>query len=284
MLVSFFMKRLYLFFLLPFFCFSQQVEVFYFDFDKAVLNQEEQIRFHEFSKQKDSIVIHQVFGYCDVRGDHPYNDILSDKRAGHLLELLQKNNFTFSEPLSIKGFGKRFDQNRIRSKNRKTEVWYSAIEKIKKIEKTEIITIPVNETFDKKEEPVEKPSLTELFDNARKGDTITLENIYFFFDSDKIKPESEPVLQELYYNLVSYPPLKIEIHAHICCNPDKKGIENLSQKRAKALYRYLTKSGISKKRLSYKHFGSTKPIYPIPEKNEKERQTNRRIEILITDK
>ena len=30
-------------------------------------------------------------------------------------------------------------------------------------------------------------------------------------------------------------------------------------------------------------FGNSKPIYAIPEKNEKERIENRRVEILITD-
>lgn len=274
------MKQLYLLLFIPFFGFSQQVEIFYFDFDQSTLNFNEKTRFEEFSKNKDSIIIHKIYGFCDVKGSNSYNDVLSNKRANHLVELLQKNRFSFSDSVQIQGFGKRFEQDENQSKNRKTEVWYSKIEKIKKIEITET-SQPVEEIT---EEEIEKLTLTEMFDNAKKGDTIVINDIHFFFDSDKIKTESEPILKELYYNLVSYPPLKIEIQAHICCNPDKNGIENLSEKRAKAIYRYLTKSGISKKRLSYKFFGSTKPIYPIPEKNEQEKQANRRIEILIMEK
>lgn len=276
------MKRLYFLFLLPFFSFSQQVEVFYFDFDRSEMNSSEMSRFIEFSKQKDSLIIQKVFGYCDIKGNHPYNDILSEKRANHLVEILKENQFYFSDSIQIKGLGKRFEQSQIQAKNRKTEVWYSKIEPLKKTEETQTIEIPVKEIVE--EQFVEKPTLTELFDNAQKGDIIIIEDIHFFFDSVKIKPESEAILQELYYNLASYPPLKIEIQSHICCNPDKKGIENLSQKRAKAIYRYLVKIGVSKKRLSYSYFGSSKPIYPIPEKNEAERQANRRIEILIIDK
>ena len=40
---------------------------------------------------------------------------------------------------------------------------------------------------------------------------------------------------------------------------------------------------IPKSRLSYQGFGSTQPIFPLPEKNEAERAANRRVEILITE-
>ena len=56
---------------------------------------------------------------------------------------------------------------------------------------------------------------------------------------------------------------------------------DLSGQRAKAIRNFLTGNGIDKSRLSYKGFGSTQPIYPIPEKNEAERAANRRVEILI---
>lgn len=38
---------------------------------------------------------------------------------------------------------------------------------------------------------------------------------------------------------------------------------------------------LDKKRLSYKGFGGSKPIYMIPELSEEERQANRRVEIQI---
>jgi outer membrane protein OmpA-like peptidoglycan-associated protein len=55
----------------------------------------------------------------------------------------------------------------------------------------------------------------------------------------------------------------------------------LSTQRAKAIYNFLVVNGISKSRLSYKGFGSTQPIFPLPEKDETQRAANRRVEILI---
>lgn len=278
------MRIYYLFLVISVFGFSQESQVFYFDFNKSELHSQEQLRFQELIRLKDSITIEKVYGYCDVKGSYVYNDVLSEKRAQHLVDLLHYHRFNFSDSIEIKGFGKRFEQNSIQAQNRKTEVYFSYIPpKVAEV----IELIPPPEPPSESPEPIiieEKPTLTELFERAIKGDTIVINDIHFFFDSEKIKPESEAILEELFYNLASYPPLEIEIQAHICCNPDKKGIENLSEKRAKALYRYLVKRGISKKRLAYKSFGSTRPIYPIPEKDEAQRQANRRVEIYIRNK
>lgn len=278
------MRIYYLILVISVFGFSQESQVFYFDFNKSELHSQEQLRFQELTRLKDSITIEKVYGYCDVKGSYAYNDVLSEKRAKHLVDLLHYHHFNFSDSIEIKGFGKRFEQNSIQAQNRKTVVYFSYLPpKVAEV----IELIPPPEPTSESPKPTiiaEKPTLTELFDSAIKGDTIVINDIHFFFDSEKIKPESEPILEELFYNLASYPPLEIEIQAHICCNPDKKGIENLSEKRAKALYRYLVKRGISKKRLTYKSFGSTRPIYPIPEKDEAQRQANRRVEIYIRNK
>jgi outer membrane protein OmpA-like peptidoglycan-associated protein len=279
------MKWTYLLIFTSYLSFSQEFKMVYFDFDKSVLNESQNKDFQNFIPQKDSIIIHKIFGFCDVRGNHPYNDILSDKRANHVYQLLKENYFHFSDSLAIQGFGKRIALPREHSQNRRTEIWYS--KRISQKQDTQYIIIPdtiYEFNTEEAEEIFEKPTLTEQFDRVKKGDIIVIENIYFHFDSDKIKMESESVLKELVYNLASYPPLKIEIQAHICCNPDKEKIENLSEKRAKAIYKYLVKSGISKKRLAYSFYGSTRPIYPLPEKNESEKQANRRIEILILNK
>jgi outer membrane protein OmpA-like peptidoglycan-associated protein len=55
--------------------------------------------------------------------------------------------------------------------------------------------------------------------------------------------------------------------------------------RAKMVYDYLLANGISPDRvLGYKGFGSSHPVYPIPEKSEEERIANRRVEIRIVEK
>ena len=51
--------------------------------------------------------------------------------------------------------------------------------------------------------------------------------------------------------------------------------------RAKAINNFLVANGINEKRLTYKGFGSTQPIFPLPEKDEGQRSANRRVEIMI---
>jgi flagellar motor protein MotB len=58
---------------------------------------------------------------------------------------------------------------------------------------------------------------------------------------------------------------------------------DLSTQRAKAIYNFLLNHDIQKDRLSYKGFGSSQPIFALPEKDEQERAANRRVEILIVE-
>ena len=78
------------------------------------------------------------------------------------------------------------------------------------------------------------------------------------------------------------PKLKIEIQGHICCQLTND-LQALSVARAKAVYNFLVSNQINRKRLSFKGFGTTNPIHPIPEKSEKEEQENRRVEIVILE-
>jgi outer membrane protein OmpA-like peptidoglycan-associated protein len=79
------------------------------------------------------------------------------------------------------------------------------------------------------------------------------------------------------------PKLRIEIHGHICCKI-KGDVNGVSTARAKAIYSYLIRNKIDRKRMSFKGYGTTRPIYPIPEKNVLEEEENRRVEILIVEK
>jgi hypothetical protein len=54
-------------------------------------------------------------------------------------------------------------------------------------------------------------------------------------------------------------------------------------RRRKAIYNYLIGQKINRKRLSYKGFGTSKPLHPIPEKSSQEEEENRRVEILIME-
>ena len=90
------------------------------------------------------------------------------------------------------------------------------------------------------------------------------------------------ILDELLQIMSSTPTLKIEIQGHICCKEVE--VEDISIKRAKTVYNFLLSNGITESRISYRGFASSRPIHPLPERNEEERVANRRVEILILEK
>jgi len=114
---------------------------------------------------------------------------------------------------------------------------------------------------------------------ARVGEKLKIEHLNFVINTFAVELESRVKLYELLMVLTKNPDLKIEIQGHLCCMPIDR--LDLSTQRAKAVYRFLINNNIEKERLSYKGFGSTMPIYPLPEKDEKERAANRRVEIEI---
>jgi outer membrane protein OmpA-like peptidoglycan-associated protein len=109
-----------------------------------------------------------------------------------------------------------------------------------------------------------------------------LKNLYFFNNSDKIVPKSEPVLVELLGVMKANPKLKIEIQGHICCRKSTD-LDPFSTPRAKAVYDYLLQNKIAANRMTYKGFGVSRPVHPIPEKTAQEEDDNRRVEIMIVE-
>ena len=106
-----------------------------------------------------------------------------------------------------------------------------------------------------------------------------MKNLNFHPGQDVLLPSSESTIRELLDIMNSNPKLKIAIEGHICCSIEDGN--NLSGLRAKVVYDYLLNNQIKSSRISYKGFGSSKPIYPLPEKTEDERINNRRVEIRI---
>ena len=82
--------------------------------------------------------------------------------------------------------------------------------------------------------------------------------------------------------------LIISINGHVCCGKSKlteydinkyKNIP-LSTKRAKKIHDYLLSKGIDSTKLSYRGYEFTKPLY-YPERNERHKYLNRRVEVKI---
>lgn len=114
---------------------------------------------------------------------------------------------------------------------------------------------------------------------------IILKHIYFYTDTDVLKPESYPDLELLLKTMKDRPQMLIEIQGHMNFATNRKMTSQqkdynlyLSHKRAKAIYNYLVSHGIERKRLSYRGMSNFKMVYPVP-RNLEEEDMNKRVEI-----
>ena len=86
-------------------------------------------------------------------------------------------------------------------------------------------------------------------------------------------------LDKLIAYLQKHPQLQIEIQGHTDNVGDESDNQLLSEKRAEAVYVYLTNNQIDADRLVYKGFGENKPL--IANDSEKNRSINRRTSFRI---
>jgi outer membrane protein OmpA-like peptidoglycan-associated protein len=254
------LKIIILFFLVSLKSLGQkQVEVF-FDFNKDFPNPTSILEINEWISKNKNVEITKLLGYCDSIDTKDYNKKLAIRRIDNVEILLDKSGLKFDKNLEKTAFGKDFKQSKVQAENRKVIIFYN-----------EPIVLPT------------ESELTRKIKSSKVGELITLPNIYFFNNSARIVPKSQPTLIDLRCALEENPKLKIEIQGHICCqtNGDKNDV---STARARAIYNSLIRSKIDRKRMSFKGYGTSRPIHPIPEKTEQEENENRRVEILIVEK
>ncbi|AWI26694.1 OmpA family protein [Flavobacterium pallidum] len=242
---------------------QDRLEVF-FDFNKYDINPAAKEKLDRWLSENKNIEVTKIYGYCDWKGTNGYNDTLSLKRVSQIYNYMISNQVTVAPGYETKGFGEDFTQSKVQSENRKVLVIYEP-----KKPKPELV-VP----------KTKYQTLTEQVKTAKAGDLIKLENINFFNNSDAVVPKSKPVLAELLCIMEDNPKLKIEIQGHICCQT-QGDVNDISTKRAKAVHTYLIRNKIKSDRLSFKGYGVTRPMHPIPEKNSQEEDDNRRVEILI---
>lgn len=273
----------YLFFILWITTVSAQDKlVLFFDFNQDIINEKSQEEFCNWLAYSKGKEIVKLQGFCDTVDSNTYNKELSLRRATNVLALLKYNKIAVNEKVVVNGFGEDFQQQKNQSENRKVVMYYQ-LKKDDFLEKENIVERTTLETEIVAIKISNNTALEEKVNKAKVGDLIKLENLNFYFNSEKIMRESEPILSNLLQILKMNPQLKINIYGYICCNNDPNDVK-LSYRRAKAIFDFLIRNGITSTRLGYKGFGSSRPIYRLPEKNEAERIANRRVEIQVVKK
>ncbi|MFN8254293.1 MAG: OmpA family protein [Bacteroidales bacterium] len=113
------------------------------------------------------------------------------------------------------------------------------------------------------------------------GQLTILKNILFEYNSFTLKVESTPELDKT-VEFIKQNNLTVEIQGHTDNTGTNAYNQKLSENRAKTVYEYLLKSGIDKKKLSFKGFGASQPI--ASNESEYGKALNRRTVIKIVSK
>ncbi|WP_338375251.1 OmpA family protein [uncultured Flavobacterium sp.] len=269
--------------------FAQEQFVVYFNSDKFELTKTENKKLEEWTKfhTKDKIVA--INGYTDEDGSSGYNDTLAKKRVNHVFEII-KGKVPFREDFKSRSYGENFNQSKNKAENRKVTIYYIKEKDLARENEIlgikEEVEIIVDSTFVLDEVISDDAPLDERIAKTREGKTLILKDINFYHNTFGVMNESRPILYDLAFIMQNNPKLVIQVQGHVCCNADVTDSRSimLSRERAKAIKLFLVSRGVSAARVSFQGFGSSMPLYPIPEQNEEERVANRRVEILIVKK
>ena len=103
--------------------------------------------------------------------------------------------------------------------------------------------------------------------------------LYINFDTDKstIKPDSMPIVDEIYKLMQISPELKTSIDGHTDNTGGVEHNQKLSEARAQSVVAELVKKGIPASRLQAKGMGQSAPI--ADSRTEEGKAKNRRVEI-----
>ena len=109
--------------------------------------------------------------------------------------------------------------------------------------------------------------------------SIDLKGVNFDFDRSELRPDAVAILNEAVQILQRYPELRVEVAGHTdLCGTDAYN-QSLSERRASAVYDYLSSNGIDASRMVGPNgYGESRPLEPtaqtLPEcKNERNRRT-----------
>lgn len=270
--------------------YSQEQFVVYFNSDKFELTQAENKKLQEWMSQHSKDKIVAINGYTDEDGSSGYNDTLAKKRVNHVFAIV-KEKVPFREDFKSRSFGENFNQSKNKAENRRVTIYY-----IKEVDlpnenkilgiEDEIEEIAVDSAAVVVEHISEDAPLEERMTKTAVGKTVVIKDINFYHNTFAVMNESRPVLYDLLTVMQNNPKLVIQVQGHVCCNSDVTDSRSvmLSRERAKAIKMFLVAKGIPANRVSFQGFGSSVPLFPIPEQNEEERIANRRVEILIVKK
>lgn len=233
--------------------------IVHFEFGSSEISQQEKEDIKTFiaSLKGGQIASVNISGFADDIGPIQLNKEISIARAQALQKVFLGSKLSDEKINSIKGAGSIPLQNpqnasAERIQNRRAEL------------EIELEPTPEEEII---EEIVEKKFNPLFTEKSEVGEMMELHNILFEPGSSDMYPQSKYELDRLLFYLKKYDNIHILIQGHICCQKDGRdgindetGLRNLSEARAQAVYFFLVRKGIDKKRLDFKGMKGNFPL------------------------
>lgn len=228
-----------------------------------------------------------IIGYADAVGTDEFNIDLSRQRAEAVKEYLLHSGFNQEDIRLLVARGESLAQAAPRPGGNPGDRRVDIVSKEKPAPK--IKTIRLADRIQREPDSLKPltPGMVDL-STVRPGQTLVLENIYFYPGRHIVRKESIASLEALLASLKAHPNIKIRIEGHVCCvSPyvidamdNDTQVEELSLNRAAAIRDFLVAHGISNDRLSIAGFGHRRPVVK-PERSEEDANRNRRVEIRV---
>jgi outer membrane protein OmpA-like peptidoglycan-associated protein len=229
----------------------------YFDSNQFELTAKEKYNLTNWINLNQNVKVVGIHGFTDEDGSSGFNDTLAKNRIAAIFNLI-KDKVKIRDDFKTRSFGELHQLSKVKAENRKVTLFYieakdlereNEILGIKEVvaiaELKEIIRYPEKLVFDNpdgsKSEYALDVNFMKKIAETPVGEKLKIDNLNFKINTFIVVPESKGKMYELLLVLQKNPKLKIEIQG----------------------------------------FGSTHPVFPLPEKDESQRAANRRVEIEI---
>jgi outer membrane protein OmpA-like peptidoglycan-associated protein len=116
--------------------------------------------------------------------------------------------------------------------------------------------------------------------DTERGLVVNMSDVLFDFGKYTLRPVTREKLARVAGILLNYPDLKIDAEGHTDNVGSDEFNQTLSEKRATTVIEFLKEQGIGETNLTAKGLGKSMPV--VPNTNAKNRQQNRRVELIIS--
>jgi len=116
--------------------------------------------------------------------------------------------------------------------------------------------------------------------DSERGLIVNMSDVLFDFGKYTLRPVTREKLARVAGILLNYPDLKIDAEGHTDNVGSDEFNQTLSEKRATTVIEFLKEQGIMETSLTAKGLGKSVPV--VPNTTAKNRQQNRRVELIIS--